>query len=83
MGVLTEREREILRNLKKGKSVTQIAEDFHVSITSVSRSISRIRLKCIELEDDISILREVGFLMIEKGEIRFISRDPKILGKKQ
>lgn len=81
MGSLTEREKDILRLLSNGNSVAQIAEKLDVSLASVSRSISRIRLKCLELEDDIATLNEVGFLKIENNKIKFISRDPKSLIK--
>ena len=83
MGSLTEREKAILRKLKESKSVSEISKDFEVSIASVSRSISRIRLKCMEIEDDVRILREVGFLEIVDGELKFISRDPKALAREK
>jgi predicted DNA-binding protein YlxM (UPF0122 family) len=81
MGSITQREIEILQRLKNGKSVSQIAKEVGVSITSISRSISRVRMKCMEIEDDVKILREVGFLDVKDGNLIFISRDPKALGK--
>ena len=78
---LTEREKRILRKLKDAKTVSVIAKDFKVSLASVSRSISRIKLKCMEIEDDVKILKEVGFLEIKDGELKFISRDPKALAQ--
>lgn len=82
MGFLTERERYILKALSNRKTVSEIAKEIKVSLASISRSISRIRLKCMELEDDINILKEIGFLKIERNELKFISRDPKALMKK-
>ena len=83
MGSLTEREKRILRKLKEGKSVSEIAKNFEVSLASISRSISRIRFKCMEVEDDVRVLREVGFLEIKDGELKFISRDPKALAREK
>lgn len=85
MGFLTERERQIMRFLKQGKSVSQIGEHFGVSDTSVSRSISNIRTKALDLEDDIDFMVEVGFVKIEKRRLEFVSRDkdPKALAKKK
>lgn len=81
MGFLTEREREIMRLLREGKSVSQIGEHFGVSDTSVSRSISNIRTKALHLEDDINFMVEIGFVKIKGGGLEFISRDkdPKVL----
>ena len=85
MGFLTERERQIMRLLKQGRSVSKIGEHFGVSDTSVSRSISNIRTKALDLEDDIDFMVEVGFVRIEKGRLEFISRDkdPKALAQKK
>jgi FixJ family two-component response regulator len=83
MGFLTERERKILLMLKEEKSVRDIAKKLNVSDSSLSRSISNIRIKAMELEDDIKFFQEIGFVKIKDGKIDFISRDkdPKILGK--
>jgi len=84
MGFLTERERKILLMLKEKKSVRDIAKKLNVSDSSLSRSISNIRIKAMEIEDDIEFFQEIGFVKIKDGKIEFISRDkdPKILGKK-
>lgn len=79
MGYLTQREKEILGFLKEGKKVMEIASHFGVETSSISRSISNVRHKVMEIEDDLVFLREVGFLEVEGDEIRFISRDPKDL----
>jgi DNA-binding NarL/FixJ family response regulator len=79
MGIITERERAILESLKEGMKVMDIAKEFGVATTSISRSISNIRHKCLELEDDIEFLLEIGFLRIRDGGLEFISRDPKDL----
>jgi len=82
MGFITGRERQILRLLKRGKKVMEIADELGVKMSSISRSISNVRHKCFELEDDLDFLREVGFLDIVDGDIEFISRDPKDLGRR-
>ena len=84
MGKLTERERQIMQMLKDGKSVKDIGKHFKVSETSISRSISNIRMKVLDWEDDFKFLVNVGFLKIEKNELKFISRerDPKALSRK-
>lgn len=79
MGYLTRRERQILGFLKEGKKVMEIASHFGVENSSISRSISNVRHKVMEIEDDLVFLREVGFLEVEGDDIRFISRDPKDL----
>lgn len=79
MGFLTERERTILLYLSEGKSVTEISKKLGITLSSTSRSISRIRGKCLELEDDMNFLKNIGFLEIRKDGFRFISRDPKEL----
>ncbi len=82
MGFITGRERKILRLLKRGKKVMEIAEELGVEMSSVSRSITNTRHKCMEIEDDVDFLHEVGFLNIREGYIEFISRDPKDLKPK-
>ncbi len=82
MGFLTEREREILIYLAEGNSVTEISKKLGISLSSTSRSISRIRGKCLEMEDDINFLKEIGFLKVDGDAFKFISRDPKDLKKK-
>jgi FixJ family two-component response regulator len=79
MGFITGRERQILWLLKGGRKVMEIADELGVKMSSISRSISNVRHKCMEIEDDIDFLQEVGFLDIVDGDIEFISRDPKDL----
>ncbi|MCJ2562576.1 MAG: LuxR C-terminal-related transcriptional regulator [Candidatus Thermoplasmatota archaeon] len=79
MGFITGRERQILRLLKGGRKVMEIADELGVKMSSISRSISNVRHKCMEIEDDVDFLQEVGFLDIVDGDIEFISRDPKDL----
>lgn len=83
MGILTEREKEILRRLREGKSVKDISKALKTPITSVSRSITSIKRKAQDIEADVGFLQEIGFLSIEKGHLTFISpdKDPKMLGK--
>lgn len=82
MGFLTRRERQILRLLRKGKKVMEVAEELGVDTSSISRSIKNVRHKCMEIEDDVDFLQDVGFLNIRDGYIEFISRDPKDLKPK-
>jgi len=82
MGFITGRERQILKLLRRGKKVMEIAEELGVKMSSVSRSITNTRHKCMEIEDDVNFLQEVGFLNIRDGYIEFISRDPKDLKPK-
>jgi len=82
MGFITGRERQILKLLRRGKKVMEIAEELGVKMSSISRSISNVRHKCMEIEDDVDFLQEVGFLNIKDGYIEFISRDPKDLKPK-
>jgi len=81
MGTITDREKEIMRLLKKGKTAKEIAKTLDIAESSVSGSIFRIRLKTHEIEEDINFLKEIGLLHIEKGGLRFVSRDPKALAK--
>jgi len=83
MGNLTEREKEILRRLKDGKTVNEIGKNLGTPVTSISRSITSIRRKAGDLEEDIAFLQEIGYLSFEKGRFKFVSpdKDPKALGK--
>lgn len=81
MGTITDREKQIMELLKRGKTVKEIAKTLGIAESSVSGSISRIRLKTHEIEEDINFLEEIGLLCIEKGRLKFVSRDPKVLGK--
>jgi len=83
MGFLTEREKEILRHLREGKSVMDIGKLLEVPVTSVSRSITSIKRKARDIEEDIAFMREIKFLSIEKGRIVYLTpdRDPKALKK--
>lgn len=47
--------------LKKGKSVREIGSYFKVSDTSIMRSISNIRTKALDLEDDIEFMKNIVF----------------------
>lgn len=82
MGFITGRERQILKLLRRGRKVMEVAEELGVKMSSVSRSITNTRHKCMEIEDDVNFLQEVGFLNIRDGYIEFISRDPKDLKPK-
>ena len=82
MGFITGRERQILKLLRRGRKVMEVSEELGVKMSSVSRSITNTRHKCMEIEDDVNFLQEVGFLNIRDGYIEFISRDPKDLKPK-
>lgn len=83
MGILTEREKEIIRMLKNGMSAKKIAGKLDIPVTSVSRSITSIKRKAQDIEEDLLFMREIGFLSME-GQVKFITpdRDPKALSKK-
>ena len=85
MGILTEREKEILRLLREGKGVMDIGKLLEVPVTSISRSVTSIRRKARDIEEDIAFMREIGYLSFDKGEMTFLSadRDPKALGRKK
>jgi hypothetical protein len=53
MGILTEREKDILRHLQREKSVMDIGKLPEVPVTSVSRSITSIKRKARDIEEDI------------------------------
>ena len=83
MGILTEREKEIMSLLRQGKSVKDIGKGLEIPVTSVSRSITSIRRKAQDIEEDIEFLKNIGYLDIVKDKIVFIApdRDPKALSK--
>ena len=78
MGFLTERERDILRWLREGLAVKEIGRRLGVSDTSVSRSISNIRVKAGDLADDVEFLAGIGFLRVKGGRVEC---RPLILGR--
>ena len=84
MGVLTEREKQIMRMLAEEVSVGDIGKKFKVSETSISRSITNIRRKIQDMEGDLEFLIGIGFFNIQGNEIHCISenRDPKALAGK-
>ena len=69
--------------LKNGMSAKEIAGKLHIPVTSVSRSITSIKHKAQDIEEDIMFMKEIGFLSLV-GQIKFITpdRDPKALSKK-
>ena len=83
IGILTERKKEILWHLRKGKSVMDIGKLLEIPITSVSRPITSIKRKARDIEEDIAFMREIGYISFDKGEIKFIfaDRDPRALAK--
>ena len=83
MGILTPREKEILRHLRQGKSVKEIGKLVGTPITSISRSITSIRRKAQDIEEDVQFFCEIGYASIEKGRLKFLTpnRDPKALSK--
>ena len=85
MAILTEREKEILRHLRAGETVMQVARSLQVPVTSVSRSITSIKRKAKDMEEDIAFLQQIGYLTLSKGHIAFITpdRDPKALSERR
>jgi DNA-binding NarL/FixJ family response regulator len=85
MGILTPREKEILKYLRQGKSVKEIGRLVGTPVTSISRSITSIRRKAQDIEEDVQFFCEIGYASIEKGHLRFLTpdRDPKALSKKR
>ena len=83
MTYLTEREKEVVSMLKQGMSVNDIAGKLEIKMTSVSRSITSIRRKVQDIQEDVAFLTDVGFLKLEGGGLSCISpnRDPKALNK--
>jgi DNA-binding CsgD family transcriptional regulator len=83
MGILTEREKEIMSLLRQGKSVKDIGKSLDIPVTSVSRSITSIRRKAQDMEEDILFLKKIGYLDIKDGKIVFVApdRDPKVLSR--
>ena len=84
MTYLTEREKDVISMLKQNMSVNEIGKKLKTPTTSISRSITSIKRKAQDIQEDVAFLRDVGFLKIEAGELSFISpnRDPKVLSKK-
>ncbi len=84
MTYLTEREKDVISMLKQNMSVNEIGKKLNTPTTSISRSITSIKRKAQDIQEDVAFLRDVGFLKIEAGELSFISpnRDPKALSKK-
>ena len=83
MGILTEREKEILRHLREGESVMEIARKLQTPVTSISRSITSIKRKAKDMEEDIAFLQQIGYLTLSKGHLAFTApdRDPKALSR--
>lgn len=83
MAILTEREREILRHLRQGESVMEIARKLQTPVTSISRSITSTKRKARDMEEDILFLQEIGYLSLSKGHVVFFTpdRDPKMLSR--
>ena len=83
MGFLTERERRILEWLREGVSVKGIGRKLRVSDTSVSRSISNIKVKASNLAEDFEFLKTIGFLRARRNRLEFLTRDrdPKALAE--
>jgi hypothetical protein len=46
-----------------------------IPVTNVSRSITSIKRKARDIEEDIAFLREIGYLSFDKGEMKFVSAD--------
>ena len=59
MGFLTERERKVLLLIKDGKAIKDIAKELKVAYPCVSRSVSNIRIKAMDIEDDINFFGSV------------------------
>lgn len=85
MGILTSRERQILALLREGSRVSEIAKRFRVSQTSISRSISNIRKKVQDIEEEVRFLCQVGYFGIRNGSLTNNSRDgdPKSIARRK
>jgi DNA-binding NarL/FixJ family response regulator len=85
MGILTPREKEILRYLRQGRSAEGIGRLEGTPVTSISRSITSIRRKVQDIEGDIQFFCEIGYASIEKGRLKSLTpnRDPKALSKER
>lgn len=84
MAYITEREKVIVMLSKEGMSVRDIGTKLDTPMTTISRSITSIRRKAQDIQEDVAFFKEMGFLQIEDGELSFLSpnRDPKVLSKK-
>ncbi len=84
MGVLTHRERQILTLLREGARVRDIAKRFRISPTSVSRSISNIRRKAKDVEEEVRFLCKVGYFSVRNGGLVDNTRDgdPKSIARR-
>jgi len=82
---LTPREKEILRYLRQGKSVKKIGKLIGTPIANISRSITSIRRKAQDIEEDIQFFCEMGYASTEKGHLKSLTanRDPKALSRKR
>ncbi len=78
----TSRERNILKSLKDGKLMYEIAEEQKTSPSSISGSIVRIKSKMLDFMDDMEYLLNLGIIKIKKGRPIFVVRDPKSLREK-
>jgi len=84
MGILTTREKEILTYLRQGKSIKEIGRLEKTPMTSISRSITSIRRKAQDIEEDVQFFSEIGYVSLDKGHLKFLTadRDPKALSRK-
>jgi DNA-binding NarL/FixJ family response regulator len=83
MGILTAREKEILKYLRQGKTVKEVGKLVGTPVTSISRSITSVRRKAQDIEEDIQFFCEIGYASMDKGRLKFLTpdRDPKALSK--
>lgn len=81
MGHLNQREKEILRLLAKGMTTSEIGRKLGISNTSVSRYQRNIRLKALDIEEDLEFMLEVGYVQFRNNRLQFLTRDrdPRVL----
>ncbi len=74
-----------MRMLKDGKTSKEIAKSLDVPVTSVSRSITSIKRKAQDIDEDVRFMNSVGFLTLSNKGLIFVSpdRDPKALARKK
>jgi hypothetical protein len=67
----------------RGKERIIIGRLLEVPVTSVSRSITSMKRKARDVEEDIAFMVEIKHVSIDKGRIRFLTsdRDPKAIRK--
>ncbi len=77
MAYFTQREKDVLEGLKRGKRITRIAEEEGTGLSSISDSVARIRGKLLDFMDGYEFLARLGIVKVEKGRLTLVVRDPR------